>query len=128
MRFASSTISFLLAVLVPALWHSTVFAGQGCCGGAAPAPAIVPMVAAPVQYVQPMVAVPAPCCGGPSLLPVATYPTVVAYPAAVAYPAPAGHQPAVLVPPGYHVRHPYYSYRAPWGVPGPPMANRTITW
>lgn len=128
MRFASSTISFLLAVLVPALGDSAVFGGQGCCGGAATAPAVIPVMAAPVQYLQPVVSVPVPCCGGSSVLPVAAYPAPVAYPTAAAYPAVTGHPPAVLVPPGYHVRHPYYSYRAPWGVPGPPVANRTITW
>jgi hypothetical protein len=122
MRFASSTISFLLAVLVPALGYSAVFAGEGCCGRVAAAPSVVPVLAAPVQYIHPLVAAPAPCCGGTAVLPVAAYPSTVAYPAATVYP------PAVLVPPGYHIRHPYYSYRAPWGVPGPPMANQTITW
>ncbi len=29
---------------------------------------------------------------------------------------------------GVHVRHPYFSYRAPWYTPGPPSQNVTIVW
>lgn len=115
-RFSSSVISFLLAVLVPGFASSLVAAGEGCCGGVAVAPAWRPVVAAPVQFIQPMaalpvpVATPAPCCGGSGVLPVAVRPA------------------ALVVPPGYHVQHPYYNYRAPWNGLGPAVLNRAITW
>lgn len=115
-RFSSSVISFLLAVLVPGFASSVVAAGQGCCGGGSAIPVYRPVIAAPVQFLQPLVALPvpvatpAPCCGGSGMLPVAVYPS------------------AHVVPPGYHVQHPYYNYRAPWNGPGPAVLNRAITW
>lgn len=112
MRFASAVISFLLAVLIPGLFCSSASAGQGCCGGAAAPRVFVPIAMVPVQPVVPMPALPAPapCCGGPVVQPATMYPS------------------AIVVPPGHHVSHPYYNYRAPWNVPGPAVVNRSITW
>lgn len=112
MRFGATLISLLLIVFAPSATCSLAVAGDGCCGSAVggPAAAAMPFLAAPLPHPQPLMIVPAPHYPGPVWLPAPAFPSVV------------------LVPPGHHVRYPYYSYRAPWGVPGPPQINRTIAW
>ena len=49
------------------------------------------------------------------------------------YPSYPDYQAPVIrtVPPQagpIHVRHPFYSYRAPWFTPGPASLNVTIVW
>lgn len=118
MKTSLSSYIAIVALTAATFCPQSAQAADGCCGNSAPVP-IFPRI---VPAVPLMISPPMPCCGALPLLPLLP-------------PAPTAITPGGLLVDGYgfavpglHARYPYYDYRAPNAVPGPPHFYRNIIW